>query len=374
MPILWLLRWARGTVHFAVSGGFPERFLNLCRKKGIALWDTQLRGGVLYARVRASDYKTLRSPAKESGMRIRAFRQSGLPFLLLRQRKHAGILVGLAIFVLLIATLSSRVWILTVAGNDATESRIILETLAEQGVRLGARSKTLDIDRLREDTLLELPQLDWIALNRRGSRLEVLVREHAPDPRTPEPTAPADIVAAAEGQLLELRVWAGTPAVPNGSAVQAGDVLIKGETRDGAAVRARGYVVAQTQRRLVTTPVQQLEGKRRHALKKQYALHIFGLRVPLYFRALPEGTESLQLLYVNHTALPLGLETRALPSEETEVRTLSPEQAKLLALADMHAQAAALLVGKEIRGVEATATDDELALTYTLLENIAAVQ
>ncbi|MDR3344366.1 MAG: sporulation protein YqfD, partial [Oscillospiraceae bacterium] len=317
MPLLILLRWLHGSVHFAADGGFPERFLNLCRHTGLELWNTELRHGTLYAFVRGGDYRTLRGIARQSGMRLRVCKKRGLPFFLHKQKKHAGFAVGLCFFALLLGVLSTRVWVISVSGNNLTESRVLLEKMEEYGIFSGMLSRSLNAHTISAEMLDAMPQLDWIALNLRGSELEILVREHAPDARAKEPDAPADVVAAQDGQLISLRVYGGTKAVPDGSAVRAGDVLVHGYTKNrdesSSPIRAKGYVVAQTERTITQQQSLTAGGTQRERLGKQYALRIFGLRIPLYFRAWDGAWQSVQYFSARGVTLPLGLETRALP-------------------------------------------------------------
>ena len=378
MPLLILLRWLRGCVHFSAEGGFPERFLNICRRAGIELWNTELRSGAVYAFVRASDFRALRNPARQSGMRLRVCKKKGLPFFLHKQKKHAGLAVGVCLFALLLGIFSTRIWTINVDGNDLTESRILLEKLEENGVLKGMQRRNLDARNVSKEMLDALPQLDWIALNVRGSELEVLIREHPPDIRGEEPDAQADVVASYDGRLIDFRVYAGTKAVPDGSAIRKGDVLIHGHTNNvdetTSPIRAKGYIVAETRHTLTQRQAFESAGAKRDKLRKQYAVHVFGLRLPLYLRAWDDTWQSVQFFSANDVTLPLGLETRSLPVKSLERMPLSLQQAEILALERLHFQAGALLEYKELRSVSAGREDDSgavmLTAKYVLWESV----
>ena len=49
MILVRLLRWLFGYVTFRGTGDFPERFMNLCAREEINLWEVHCRNGVLYA-------------------------------------------------------------------------------------------------------------------------------------------------------------------------------------------------------------------------------------------------------------------------------------------------------------------------------------
>ncbi|MDR1409041.1 MAG: sporulation protein YqfD [Oscillospiraceae bacterium] len=381
MPLLIFLRWLHGSVHFSAEGGFPERFINHCRHTGLELWNTELRHGMLYAFVCASDYRALRAAARQSGMHLRVCKKKGLPFFLHKQKKHAGLAIGLCLFALFIGVLSTRVWVISIDGNDLTESRVILKKLEEYGVIKGMRSHMLNAHTISTEMIDTMPQLDWIALNLRGSELEILIREHKPDTRAKESDATANIVAANDGQLVLFRTYAGTKALPDGSAIRKDDVLVYGHTKNRdestSPIRAKGYIVAQTEHNI--TQKQPLStGQQRERLGKQYALHLFGLRVPLYFRAWDDACLSLQYFSARGVTLPLGVETRTLPVEALDDATLTPRQAELLALDHLHAQTAALLEYKQVRSfsTERKTKDNAITLSakYVVWENIGQIK
>ena len=39
--LIWLFRYLKGYVRIRIRGYSPERFLNLCKARGIVLWDLQ---------------------------------------------------------------------------------------------------------------------------------------------------------------------------------------------------------------------------------------------------------------------------------------------------------------------------------------------
>ena len=49
MLVLKFLRFLSGYVSLIAEGGFPERFINLCRLRGILLWELRCKDGVITA-------------------------------------------------------------------------------------------------------------------------------------------------------------------------------------------------------------------------------------------------------------------------------------------------------------------------------------
>ena len=79
MLVLKFLRFLSGYVSLIAEGGFPERFINLCRLRGILLWELRCKDGVITACMGRKDYLKIRPVAKKSGMRVRIKKKSGLP-------------------------------------------------------------------------------------------------------------------------------------------------------------------------------------------------------------------------------------------------------------------------------------------------------
>ena len=118
MFFLNILRWFSGYVVFGGTGGFPERFLNLCSANGISVWDAKSAGGILTAKTSVKGYKKIRLCAKRSGMRIRLKEKKGLPFVLKPYKQRKGLAVGAVLSAALLIFLNSAVWTISVEGND----------------------------------------------------------------------------------------------------------------------------------------------------------------------------------------------------------------------------------------------------------------
>ena len=165
MFIIRFLRWLLGWVEFEAEGGFPERLLNLAARGGIPLWDTGRRGVVLTARCFARKYKKLRPIARKAGVRLHVVRRHGVPFFLHRYRARAGLVAGLATYVVLLQILSQQIWVMQVSGNRKVSEADILSVMEELGVHKGGRMKDLDIQALQIEALQKLPDLVWLTVN-----------------------------------------------------------------------------------------------------------------------------------------------------------------------------------------------------------------
>ena len=228
MLLLKLLRFLLGYVCFRAKDGFPERFINLCRLKGIVLWNLNSKESVISACVACKDYRKIRSAARKSGMKVRIYRKIGLPFLLDRYSHRVGVAVGAVFCVAVICVLSTRLWSINVTGNVNVTSERIIGVFEELGVRRGIGTNEIDIKALEIEAMKRLPEISWLNINFDGSVALIEVRETEADPQDNGGDVPSDIVAARDGQIVILRPFNGTQEQKIGNSVLKGDLLISG--------------------------------------------------------------------------------------------------------------------------------------------------
>lgn len=328
-----MMRFLCGTVTFEALGGYPERFLNEAAVREIAVWDTARRGAALYGECRAAEYRELRPVAKKSGVRLRLKKRRGLPFLLRPFRLRWGIAAGAVAAVVVLQLLSSRVWVITVQGNQTLPDEEILQVIAPLGVTVGADFKRVDIAAVQLTALEQLPKLGWLTVNQSGSTVEVLVREKDDSVKT-EDNTPANIVADADGIVRSVTVTGGQAMVKAGDAVRKGDLVISGVTDSTVGPllrRAKGTVIAQTSVELtIEVPFAETVRVSKTVAARPTFL-FFGLRLPLYTANAPTGDYTTQttrhLLTANGRELPVGWVVTRLMGEEETVVTRNADEA-----------------------------------------------
>ncbi|MDE6880882.1 MAG: sporulation protein YqfD, partial [Oscillospiraceae bacterium] len=168
----------KGQVTGRVESGFPERVLNLCAEYGIPFWDLKWESPVSFTFTLARrDWKRLRRLARRIDCDLAAVSWRGVPFFAGRMRRRyalwiGGLLCGLALFYG-----SFFIWDFQVEGNETVSSQEILRALEKYGVAFGTYGYGVNSYELRSYLLLELPELSYIAVNGRGCRAYVQVRE-----------------------------------------------------------------------------------------------------------------------------------------------------------------------------------------------------
>lgn len=336
MLIIKLLRWILGYIDFRAYNGFADRFINLCTKNGIPLWNIRNVGGRISASTTIQGYLALRGPARKSGMKVRAIEKKGLIFTLKRNKKRWGILLGAAISVTVMIVLSQFVWSISVVGNTTVETDTILEAFEKYGVKVGVKTSK---DILREATdcvISDLSELSWASVNQKGSVLVIEVRESILPPQMYDNSKPTNMIASEDGVILGIDILHGTPEVKIGSAVTKGDLLISGIVShpDGSesVIHADGHVKALVKKKKTfETRANSVFKIEREKTRKKIVF--FGIKIPLGTEV-PETfmTEHKSFLESDKILLPLGIITEYGAEYSTERYEQSDEISRKIAL------------------------------------------
>lgn len=278
----------RGEVRLRVASGFPERVLNLCASRQLALWDVCWITPTEFACTLSwQDYRDLRRVAEKLDCFLTVEGRRGMPFFLrwLKGRRALSVSIGVCALGLLLG--SFFIWDFEIEGNETVSDREILRALEKNGVRMGTFGLSVDGDDLRNHVLLDLPQLSWIAVNVTGCRAHVQVRERVEAPNIVDRRVPSNLVARRAGLVLEIRTLAGERMVLPGTTVEEGQLLISGiedtDTFGARMLAGLGSVTARTWYTLTTEVPLTVSRKVYEVEKTRHAL-VFGTHRVNFYR------------------------------------------------------------------------------------------
>ena len=364
MFLIRFIRFLRGYVVFVCTGGFPERFINLCSLNGINLWDAKSSGGVLSAKTTVSCYKNIRRCVRKSGMKIRIRKKCGLPFLIQPYLKRKGIAAGMVISVVMLVFLCSCVWTFDVSGNEKFTDEQILEIAQLYDICMGSFSKNIDPKKIQTAVKSEIDGISWFSVNINGSHISLEVSESSGSDEIIDYSTPCNIVSGTDGELLHLEAHTGKPALKAGSAVTAGDLLISGvmEKTDGTPyfVHARGIAVIRTNKTVSAEIPFDAKAQKISDIRKRYILNIFGLEIPLgTSKAADFVIRRSSMLDFRQKALPVGLITENYFYKADTTADLSANQAILLACFCASRQERKIMLGSETESKTVTIDSTE---------------
>jgi len=278
-----------GEVTGRVESGFPERVLNLCAEYGIVFWDLSWESPVAFTfTMSRRDWKRLRRLSRHIDCDLSAVGWRGTPFFLGRIRYRYALWVTLGICVVSLFIGSFYIWDFEIEGNETVSQQEILRALDKCGVGFGTFGLSVDSSALRDYMLLEIPELSYIAVNVKGCRAYVQVRERIPEPEIISNRDLGNTVAAKDALITAIQPWDGEKMVLPGTTVTEGQLLISGVVQNNVSgvryLRGMGKVYGRTWYHLecrvpLTVKVKTYTGaeKTRRALlvgKKRWNLYI----------------------------------------------------------------------------------------------------
>lgn len=306
-----LLRFLKGYVFFCASGGFPERFLNLCKINGINLWEVKNDGVKVYACTTGTDFQSLNLPAENSGMCLEIIKESGLIYFIKRHKWRCGAVVGILLTVVFWWLMSCFIWEVEVLVPEGVKAETFTEALSDLGVKTGALKSNIDIIDVQNKLLFEYPQLQWASLNIFGGKAQLETAFVNDVPEMFDTKTPINMVAAKAGTVTLVKGYYGVNTVKEGDTVAQGALLISGVgvNADGSEyfVHAKGEVYAKTKTVLEKTAKTQLDIQTTTDSVTVYGVYVFGLEIPLGIKK-HGGSECKTPIYIKsgENSLPLG--------------------------------------------------------------------
>lgn len=361
----------KGQVTLRVESAFPERVLNLCAARQIPFWDLQWESTLAFTfTMTRRHYRELKKAAEKLGAEIAVTGQGGLPFFLRRFRRRYALVVGLGLCALMLLVGSFFVWDFKVEGNVNVSQEEILRALNKCGVKMGTYAFSIQSEQLRNQILLEIPELSYIAVNVSGCRAYVQVRERTEKPEMVDDRQLGNTVAVRDALVTAVQPYDGEKLVLPGTTVQKGQLLISGITDDEQAgtrfLRGMGKVYGRTwyklQCKVPATVRQKVYTGEEHA---RYAICWGNQRINLYNNSsiawgdCDKISTRTKLTLPGGIALPITIVKETYRCYEEQTVERSQTEAETWASAVMHQQ---MLAGMDEGEVE------EETLTTILFE------
>ncbi len=325
--LLDLFRYFKCFAEISISGGFPERFLNLCNREKIYLWDVMYCNGSVTAKIYCRDFLRLRKIRSKTGVKIKITRKHGLLFSLKKNKKRSVLFIGTAAALLFMLVLNRFVWVIDIKGNESLSRTEILEAAAELGLRSGTLVPFFDEGKAGRDIVnLSDGRILWAAINIKGSKAVIEIREASgTEEKKEEDSSPCNVVADFDGIVLSCETYSGIAATAKGNAVRVGDILISGisENPNGSVNfhNAEGKITALHKSELELDFEEKQKAGKLSVTEKYSKLFAFSLQIPLSLKAFGDeenGFTYRESICLDGTVLPFGIEHKVCVREDTE--------------------------------------------------------
>ncbi len=316
----------------------PESALAAIAMEGIGLHEINQKGPLTYVfSIRRADFRTLSILCHKRGETLKILKKRGLYWKGKQLLDRPVFLVGTVLLLALVLYLPSRVLFIRVEGNVSIPDNRILEAAESSGIRFGASRRQVRSEKVKNELLSLVPQLQWAGVNTAGCVATISVRERTQPEEAAPKHAVSKIVATRDGYILSGTVTSGNPLFQVGQAVKAGEVLVSGYTDCGICIRAEaseGEIFAETQRSILAlTPVQGIERREAGRETRNYSLLIGKKRINLW-----KGSRNLSIccgrMYMEYYVtlpggfqLPIALCVETVTDWETEAFEKAEDEA-----------------------------------------------
>ncbi|MCX7746710.1 MAG: sporulation protein YqfD [Clostridia bacterium] len=290
MLMLRLWNYIRGYVIILVEGYFLEKFINICIRRQIFLWDIERKkSSVMVLKVSTKGFKMIRPIVKKTKCRVKILKKRGMPFVLNRYRKRKAFVVGAFVFVALFYCLTSFIWSIEVHGNKKMDSQYIIDKLASCGVKTGVLKYNIDTDKLVDKMMLDMKELAWVGVVLKGTKIKIEVVERVQPPKLVPKDRPCNIVAGKDGVIKSVIAKAGQDMVKAGDTITKGQLLVSGsvENKNPEIPPKQVHAIAKVNARTwyeksCPVNIKRVEKERTGKAKDHYSLVLFTKRINLF--------------------------------------------------------------------------------------------
>ena len=145
-----------------VSGSSTERFLNLCRHRGIKFWDITANEDGFVGSITRTDFFKLKDIRSKTGMKIRILQRKGIRFLLFKYRKHYSFAIGIILACIILKLCSVYIWDIAFEGNVAYTDSVLLKQLKDISVTPGLMIKDINCDYIESIFRSKYNDITWV--------------------------------------------------------------------------------------------------------------------------------------------------------------------------------------------------------------------
>lgn len=331
-----------------LTGYAPERFLNMCGKRNILIWNLKVTADGYFFNISVEGYKVLRPILKKTRTRARIIERHGMPFYMHRYRGRKMFAVGILFFVGMMFYMSRFIWNIEINGNSYLSKETILEFLAEENATFGTKISDIECAQLEETLRSDYPEVIWTSIKIYGTKLTVDLQESLLSEQSygTKEEEICDIVAAKDGIIMYMITRQGAPVVKVGAEVKKGDCLVSGEIPINSDYGdVAGYLYERADADIsaqVTYEYEEVIGKsyKEKILEKEpefhYAMQIGDVVIKNPFVSVSEGmydetVENIQLRLGKNFYLPLFVKKMKYQSYVLETKEYTEDEVKKVA-------------------------------------------
>lgn len=264
-------QWLCGYVCILLRGRQINRFLNLCSRNGIRLWNISRDvEHVIRVHIGLKDFYYLKPYLRKTKTRMKIVSKKGFPFWCHRHPKLKWMFVA-AFFALCLFVYSFHfVWQIEIYGNDKVSTYELMEFLEAQEIETGIKKDAIDCSFLEYQLRQNFNEVGWVSVYVNKTTLCIEIKESLYDEfeyTQEELGVQYNLVAEKDAVIHSIITRKGTSVVQTGQQVKAGDLLVLGQceiyddaglVKDTLRFTADAQIFADVQSRIVI-PLSEIE-------------------------------------------------------------------------------------------------------------------
>lgn len=235
------ISYLQGSVNIRITGERPQKFINICLRRRIAVWNlTRVSDREYTFNMYAGDFKKhVRTIARKSHVRVKIRKKDGALYSFRRYRGRKTLAVLLLLLCAAFYMTTSMVWDIRIEGGDAASRYRTQCLMNEYGVKRGSLLSNINSRVLAEQLLLPQKNLSWVGVRKRGMTLQVELEKGTFYEERVGENIPAgeacDIAVSKDCLLYKVTVEEGVQLVATGDTALAGQIVVSGEGKHAKA-------------------------------------------------------------------------------------------------------------------------------------------
>lgn len=386
MFIKILLSYLIGYLVIEIEGYYIERYINICRNQGIAIWHLKRQEDIkLIFRARIQDFKELIKIAKKTKCKLKIKSKKGLPFLFQRYKKRKIFLFLLIILAFFIILSSNFVWNVEIQVEDNLEIANIEEDIKNAGLDIGKLKSKVDTKSIINEIRLKRDDVAWMGIEIKGTNAIVKLVKADKKPEIIDDDEYCSIISDKAGVITKINAQTGTANVKVGDTVNVGDTLINGWMEGKYTgiryVHAKGEIEAKVwYTKYKNVSYNTTERSETGNTETKYAIKFNNFKIN-FSKGLSKfeiydtiETESKMKLFSDFY-LPVSIVKTTYKEIEEKQKTYSIEEAKNLGIQELEQELNQEIENKEAivnKNINTYEKEDsiDIYVTYEVLENI----
>ncbi len=225
---IWL-KYMLGYLRISVEGYYIERFINICKKRNITIWNLKRnKNTMLFFNVRIKEFKEVCKIVKQLNCKLKIRSKKGLPFLMYKYKKRKTFAILLIIVVFIIGLSSMYVWNVDIIEENNQELPNIRQDIEEAGIKLGTLKSKINSKEIINKIRLKRNDVAWMGIEKKGTNIIVKLVKADQKPEIVDTNEYCNIVSDKTGVITKINAQNGTANVKVGDTINKGDILING--------------------------------------------------------------------------------------------------------------------------------------------------